>query len=325
MYGLLTLYAMKISGFTFVKNATKLFFPVKQSILSILPVVDEFVVALGNCDADDHTREEILSIKSDKIKIIETVWEVEKYPKNTVFARQTDIAKENCSGDWLFYLQSDEVVHEKYLPEIKKSCEKYLKDQQVEGLLFKYKHFWGDFNHYHLAHTWYPKEIRIIRNRKDIHSWRDAQSFRKFSSFDYSYHDYLKKEETRKLRVAEIDAYIFHYGWVRPPWLMTKKQKSNDETFVGKNTTSVDKINIPVFDYGPLQLLKEYNEPHPKALEDWVHKFDWKDQLQYSGQSDTNRPVHKHEKLKYRLLSFIEQKFLKGRHMGGFKNYHIIR
>ena len=117
---------MKISGFTFTKNATKLYYPVKASIESLLPLVDEFIVVLGDCDEDDATAREIQSIQSDKIKIIHTVWDLEKYPNGQEYAHQTDIAKAACTGDWLFYVQSDEVAHEKYLTEIKKNCMKYL-------------------------------------------------------------------------------------------------------------------------------------------------------------------------------------------------------
>ena len=37
---------MKVSGFTFLRNAQKLGYPFAQSIRSILPIVDEFVIAL---------------------------------------------------------------------------------------------------------------------------------------------------------------------------------------------------------------------------------------------------------------------------------------
>ena len=103
---------MKISGFTFVKNADKLYIPVKQSILSILPLCDEFVIALGDNDPDDRTEEFIKEINSPKIKIVHTKWDTKTFYKNTEFARQTDIAKSECTGDWLFYIQSDEAVHE---------------------------------------------------------------------------------------------------------------------------------------------------------------------------------------------------------------------
>ena len=153
---------MKISGFTFIKNAEKLYIPAKESILSILPICDEFIIAIGNSDPDDHTLEIIQSINSSKIKLIQTVWNTNAYPKNTIFAQQTEIAKEHCSGDWLFYLQCDEAIHENDLPVIEKACLKHQKNKEVEGFLFKYLHFWGDYQHYHNSHTWYKKEIRII-------------------------------------------------------------------------------------------------------------------------------------------------------------------
>ena len=191
---------MLISGFSMVRNATKLYYPVKASIESILPIVDEFVIALGDCDADDLTFEEIKKINSDKIKIIHTKWDIEKYPNGSEYAHQTDIAKEHCKGDWLFYLQSDEVIHEKYLSTIKNRCNELLHNPAVEGLLFNYRHFWGDYSHYIISHAWYPKEIRIIRNNPEIHSWRDAQSFRRIPVFNGI--NYFQKENTYKLKVA---------------------------------------------------------------------------------------------------------------------------
>ena len=103
---------MKLSGFTFLRNTSKLYYPIKESICSILDIVDQFVIALGDNDPDDNTLEIIETIGSDKIKVIHTTWDMEKYPRGMEHAHQTDIAKEACSGDWLFYLQGDEVVHE---------------------------------------------------------------------------------------------------------------------------------------------------------------------------------------------------------------------
>jgi len=296
---------------------------IKESIMSILPIVDEFIVALGDCDEDDFTEEEIKSINSDKIKIIHTKWNIEKYPNGTENAHQTDIAKEACTGDWLFYLQADEVVHEKYLPIIKKRCEELLNDTEVEGLLFKYKHFWGDYNHYHISHAWYPYEIRIIRNDKDIHSWESAQSFRRIPNFDGIH--YRQQHGTYKLKVAKVDAYIYHYGWVRPPELMQNKKKALDTIHKGKDIVNKIYSDTPnYFDYGPLNYLKEFKGTHPKVMEKWIKKFNWADKLQYSGKPNPNRKKHKHEKLKYKILTFIEQKFLGGKQIGGFKNYILL-
>jgi hypothetical protein len=309
---------LKISGFTFVKNATKLFFPIKESIESILPMVDEFIVLFAEGDEDDFTKEEIEKVNSDKVKLIISRWDNENFHQNTVYAHETDKAIKHCSGDWLFYLQSDEIVHEKYLDRIYKACEYYFDQKEVEGFLFEYKHFWGDFNHYFQSHNWYPREIRIIRNRNDIHSWRDAQSFRVFNQFNGTAEDYLSRQGTRKLNVARINCEIYHYGWVRPPWVMTTKTKSVDPILGAR-------LKQDYFDYGPLNKLKVFRGNHPNVIKPWIEKiFDWEHELQMSGKKIKSRPPYKHERLKYRLLSLIENTFLGGRQIGGFKNYNII-
>jgi len=313
---------MKISGFTMVKNATKLYFPIKQSIESLLPLVDEFVVALGDCDEDDNTLEEIESIKSDKIKIIHTVWDLKKYSRGTENAHQSNIAKDACSGDWLFYLQADEVVHEKYLPVVKIACEKYLKDNEVEGLLFNYKHFWGDYDHYHYAHNWYPKEIRIIKNDPEIYSWESAQSFRRIPDFDRV--DFRQQNNTFKLKVVNIDADVYHYGWVRPPHLMTKKKKALDT--IHKGEAAMAKEQAPKeFSYGALGKLKIFKESHPAVMKEWIAKHDWRDKLNYSKKKTSEETTHKHDKLKTRITTFLEQKLLGGKQIGGFKNYILLK
>lgn len=318
---------MKLSGFTFVKNASKLFIPAKEAIASILPLVDEFIVVLGDCDEDDTTEKDILSLASEKIKIIHTVWEPDKFPKNTIFAQQTDIAKEACSGDWLFYLQCDEAVHEKYLPVIKQALLKYNSDTEVEGFVFHYKHFWGDFEHYNPSHTFYSKEIRIIRNLAPIHSWLDAQSFRHHSQeFKYQFEDYQRKVNNRRLNTVLIEAEIYHYGWVRPPSMMNKKRKAASITYHGKEA-AVKRFEKEenTFDYGPLQYVKKFNESHPSTMQDWIKKLNWKDELQYSGKRRKKAQPAKHEKLKYRILTWIECNLLGGKRLGEFHNHKRIR
>lgn len=314
---------MRISGFTMVKNATKLYYPIKESIQSILSIVDEFVVALGDCDADDRTREEILSIGSPKIRIIDTVWDTDAFPNGTVNAQQTDLAKAACTGDWLFYLQADEVVHERYLATIVKTAQQYLTNDRVEGFLFGYVHFWGDYNHHHVCHGWYPEEIRMIRNRPDIHSWESAQSFRRIPNFDYK--NYRQQSGTHKLKVKKISAEIYHYGWVRPPHYMQSKRKSLDTIHQGVNRVQeMYRTQADSFDYGPLRLAVKFDESHPSVMQEWIARFDWADALYEKGPIPTNRPRFKHEKIKYRLLTFIEQNLFGGRSIGGFKNYELI-
>jgi len=306
---------MKISGFIFVRNAASLYYPVKQAIWSVLPVCDEFIVALGDCDNKDQTKNEILAINSPKIRIIDTVWDVEKYRDGTEMAHQTDIAISHCTGDWLFCIQADEVIHENDLPEIRQRCEEHLTDNNIEGLLFRFVHFWGDYSHLVDSHGWHKHEIRIVRNDPDIHSWRDSMSFRRIPEFDGI--SYRKKEGTHKLKVVAANATVYHYGWVRPPEYMRKKDSAFRKAFNSNPETGE-------FDFGPIDRYPVFKGTHPAVMHHWISNFNWKDKLQYSGKVNKNRKLHKQERLKYRIVTFFE-KHVFCRPLWEFRNYILIR
>jgi hypothetical protein len=313
---------MRISGFSFVRNGTKLYYPVVEAIRSILPICGEFVVAVGKGDPDDTTREEIAAIGDPRIRIIDTVWDEAHFTKGVVNSIQTDIAKAGCSGDWLFYLQADEVVHERYLPTIETRCRQLAERQEVEGLLFGYKHFWGDYSHYQDGHGWYPREIRIVRNLPGIHSYESAQSFRYFDPYEGP----RQQRGTRKLRVATVDAEIYHYGWVRPPRLMQNKRRALDTVHWGRARAARHYARSPeAFDYGPLDRLARFEGTHPAVMTRRIAAMDWRDQLQESGKPDAGRMPHKHERLKYRALTAVERHLTGGRQIFGFKNYVILK
>lgn len=315
---------MKISGFTFTRNVSKLYYPICESIQSILPIVDEFVVALGKGDEDDNTRELLESIKSPKIKIIETEWDLDAFPHGMEYAHQTDIAKSHCSGDWLFYIQADEVVHEDYLPVIKARCEELLKDEEVEGLLFKYKHFLGDYDHYIKHHGWYQSEIRIIKNLPSIHSFGDAQSFKRIENFDGK--SYRTSKGAFLLNVASVDAYIYHYGWVRPPEYMQSKKKAMDSAYKDKLTIeSLYKNQESYFDYGPLKHLPLFAGSHPRVMEKKIKDFSWAHQLNYTTMKRPSRAKFKHERWKYRIISFLERNLNSGKHFFGYNNWKLLK
>lgn len=314
---------MKISGFTFTRNVSKLYYPIKESILSILPICDEFVIAIGKGDEDDNTRELIESIQSPKIKIIDTEWDLEKYPNGMEYAHQTDIAKSHCSGDWLFYIQADEVVHEKYLPIIQSRCEELLSEPRVEGLLFAYKHFFADYDHFINHHGWYQNEVRIIRNLPDIHSFGDAQSFRKILNFDGLNY---RTKDSYPIQVAKVEAKIYHYGWVRPPSYMQSKKKAMDSAY--KSSEKVEEIykdQGETFDYGPLKHLPKFKGTHPAVMKEKMKDFHWGKELNYTNMKRPKRPKFKHEKLKYRFISFLERSLNGGKHYFPFKNWVLIK
>ncbi|MBI9072002.1 MAG: glycosyltransferase [Melioribacteraceae bacterium] len=312
---------MKISGFSFVRNGISLYYPIVEAVKSILPIVDEFVIAIGKSSEGDNTREQIAAINDPKIKIIDTVWEEKYFKRGIINSIQTDIAMKECTGDWLFYLQADEVVHEKYLNNIVKRCEELKDDDDVEGLLFRYKHFWGDYKHYHTGHGWYPNEIRIVKNKPEIHSWQSAQSFRKFE-----YYDNPRQEAGHsKLKVATVDAEVYHYGWVRPPHLMQNKKRALDSVHWGLNRAKDHYEKAPTeFDYGSLDLLGEFNDTHPEVMAEMISKFNWDEKLQLSGKPNKYREPHKHETMKYRFISFVEKYLNGGKNIGGFRNYILL-
>jgi glycosyltransferase involved in cell wall biosynthesis len=301
---------MKISGFTMVRNAEKYYFPVKESIESVLPLVDEFIVALG--DSADNTRQLIESIGSEKIRIYDRIWSESDFINSRIFANETNFALEQCRGDWCFYIQADEVVHEKDLEAIRKACEANLHRPEVEGLLFKYHHFFGDYEHYLPFHGWYRNEIRIVRNNAGVLSYKDAQSFR--------------INGNKKLRVREINAHIYHYGWVRPPHLMQAKKKEHDSMHHGKEKTEKEyRKKEEEFNFGALGNIPLFKGTHPALMRDFIRKISWKDKLNYTKKARLERPRFKHEKLKYRLLSLLENKLNRGRDFAGYSNWKRLR
>lgn len=314
---------MKISGFTFLRNTSKLYYPILESIQSVLPIVDEFVIALGKGDKDDNTEEKILSLKSDKIKIIHTEWDLQTYKNGTEYAHQTDIAKAHCSGEWLLYIQGDELIHEEDYNEIIVKCTKHLDDTSVDGFVFNYYHFYGDYKHYFRDHCWYPHEIRIVRNDPEIHSFADAQSFRRIPDFDNF--SYRKKEGTLKLNVVELKANIYHYGWVRPPKLMRKKRMYFATAYRGSKATAKEYEKYAEgYDYGRMDFCLKFKETHPKLMDAKIATLDWQDSLRFKGPSVIGRPKAKHEKLKYRIIIWVEHVFLGGKVLGT-KNFNIIK
>lgn len=283
---------MRISGFSFARNAVKLYYPIKESILSILPVVDEFVLAWAPGDEDDTTLEVVRSIGDPRMRIVEGEWREDLGAR--AYSHMTNLALDECGGDWCFYIQADEVVHEDDLPRIESRCRELLGDERVEGLIFDYLHFFGDYEHYQTSHGWYKKEIRIIRNGLGIRSVRDAQSFR-------------YPDESR-LDVARSGARIFHYGWVRPPRHMQSKQAEFLSHRQGREAVQARYEGVVEMDYGPLGRLPSYEGTHPAVMRERIERMDWQDRLRLEDPPGLERrELHKDERLKYRVLSALER------------------
>jgi len=189
---------MLVSGFTYIRNALKYDFPIIEAVKSLLPLVDEFIVNV--IESEDNTLDLIRNIKDDKVKIITTPWFEELRGEGKPQALFANRALMECRSPWCFYLQGDEVVHEKYLDYIRSALLNYLENPEVEGFTLKFRHFYGNYSLYHEGEGWVRNEIRIIRNDPKITAYKDSHSFRK---------------NGKKLNVISLDAYIYHYGWAR--------------------------------------------------------------------------------------------------------------
>ncbi len=289
---------MKVSGFTFIRNARKYDYPIVEAITSILPLCDEVVVCVGR--SDDDTLEMIHAIPSGKIKIIHSEWDDSLREGGRVLAVETDKAFAAIApdSDWAFYIQGDEVLHEQYLPAVRAAMERYKDDMRVEGLLFKYVHFYGSYDYVGNSRRWYRHEIRVVRNNKAVRSYRDAQGFR---------------IDGRKLNVKPVDACIYHYGWVKPPKLQQAKAESfhrmwHDDEWVEKNIPKVEE-----FDYSQIDSLKHFNGTHPVVMQPRIDRMNWKFDFD---------PTKNTFSLKIRFLNLLE--CVTGRRWFEYKNYQLI-
>ncbi len=291
---------MKITGFTFIANAVKNDYPIVEAIKSILPICDEIIVAVGK--SEDDTLSLIQNTNSPKIKIIETVWDNTLREGGRTFALETDKAYSAISDDtdWAFYIQGDECVHEKYLPAIKKAMEDNLSDPEVEGLLFKYLHFYGSYDYIASSRRWYRNEIQVLKFDRDVKSYRDAQGFRK---------------NGKKIQVKPVDAYIYHYGRVKAPNGLSNKVRNfnafyHDEEWVESNLPS----NFE-FDFGNADRLLKFQDSHPQVMQEKINTINWK--FEFDLTTLKNKMT-----LRRRILQKIED--WTGWRIGEYKNYKVI-
>jgi hypothetical protein len=291
---------MKVSGFAIARNVVQADYPLKEAILSILPLCDEIVIAVGK--SQDNTRAYIESFNIPQLRIIDTVWNDNIREGGAVLADETNkaIAEVSKDSDWLIYIQADECIHEDDLPKIRKAMEDNLEKKHVDGLLFDYLHFYGTYEFLGDSRRWYKHEIRIIRNNLGIKSWKDAQGFR--------------KKDDAKIAVANANGRIFHYGWVKHPKQQQIKQMQfhrlwHDDAYMQKNVNISDE-----FDYSNIDSLIPFEQTHPAVMKNRVDNISWKFAM---------NPASKKFGIKAKLLYWIEKKF--GWRVGEYKNYKLVK
>lgn len=241
---------MVVSGFTFVRNGSILGYPYIESINSLLMVCDEVVVAVGS--SDDDTLEKIQAIQNPKLKIIPTSWNEKMTDRGYTYAQQKMIAQFNCTGDWAFYLECDEIIHEKDVPLIRAQMAKYLNDLEVESLVFDYYHFYGTPDSIAVSPRWYKRAPRIIRNT--IRSWAPDGLF------------WVVMDENKRGRypkAALMNCHLYHYGHVRKVSAMNEKNK-RVERYWGKPPAEF-------YGYGNVdpKSLSKFAGTHPQVVHQW--------------------------------------------------------
>jgi len=289
---------MKITGFSFIRNAQKFDYPIVEAISSILPICDEIVVAVGK--SEDETRKLVESI-SPKIRIIDTIWDDTLREGGRVLAEETNKAFDAISADsdWAFYIQGDEVIHEKYLPVIKSAMLQYKDDARVEGLLFNYKHFYGSYNFVADSRKWYRKEVRVVRPDRNIRSYKDAQGFRK---------------NGQKLWVKPVEAEVYHYGWVKDPRHQLVKQQEFNKLWHSDQWVEEKYGAEETFKYSENESLVPFKGSHPAVMKARLQRLNWELKL--------DNKTKKKKRLKHRILHWVEK--LTGWRVGEYKNYRVI-
>jgi len=256
---------MKVSGFSIIRDGVRLGYPFLESIRSVLPLVDEFVVAVGDCS--DDTRQQILGLDIPNLRIIDTTWAPTVCSGGQLMAQQTNIALDACRGDWCFYIQGDEVLHEGDQDAILNSMRRWHSNQAVEGLTFRYLHFMGDYTIRNPLS--YRKQVRIVRNGKGIRSVGDACGF---------------GVADRKLRTRSSGGRVFHYGYVRPPEEMARKSKQFSYFYRGESLSELPPPDLDAVDpwSWDLRSCRPYHDSHPAVMSEIIANKDWRIDFQYT-------------------------------------------
>jgi glycosyltransferase involved in cell wall biosynthesis len=239
---------MKISGFTIARNVRKYHYPVLESIRSVLPLCDEFIVNVG--DSTDDTLALIKSLASPKIKIIERVWNMSQ--GKTVLSEETNQALAACRGDWALYLQSDEVLHEADLPRLKKIMTAAL-DEKIDAIRFRWLHFYGSYYRYRVDAGWFQKQDRIVRNNGKMESFEDAFGFR--------------AKNGEPVRRRDSGCFLYHYGWVHSEEVMQERRRN--AAAIGFAATLPDGKERQ-YSYGDLNRFPVYFGSHPGVMKEKI-------------------------------------------------------
>lgn len=253
---------MRISGFTIARRAVALGYPIAESLRSLLPLVDQLVVNVG--DSDDGTWEAVQALADPKIIAFRSTWDLTKSDGLTL-SEETNKALARCDGDWAIYLQADEVLHETDAPALRAALQRY-RTGRTEALSLRYYHFYGSYGAYKDdPRNWYRRATRVIRTGMGIESVGDACAF-------------MCRQDGvwRKPKRRDLGVSVYHYGRVRPPAQMHLKQRNLDRLFRGQAwLEDHDTVVEPAEVYVDTRHLRTFSGTHPEVMRGLIESVDW--------------------------------------------------
>lgn len=159
---------MKISGYTYVKDAVSMDYPFVESIKTHLDFCDE-VVVVDASTKNDGTKEALASLKKEaggKLKVFEATldWSAPNYGVYDGVLKQT--AREKCTGEFLWQFDSDELIHggdRSVLESLIRQSENLTK---IPVLCLPIVEYWGSHDKVRIdVNSW---KWRISRNHPEI-------------------------------------------------------------------------------------------------------------------------------------------------------------
>ena len=241
---------MQISGFTIIRNATRLDFPLEASIRSVLPAVDEMIVNVG--ESEDDTLDRVRAIADPRLRVLQTTWDSTRGP--AMLADETQRAMAACRSPWGIYIQADEVLGDGGAALIRATIERCDPDPRIEGVLVEYRHFYGGFTTVVRNRKWYRREVRAVRlgGPADVRSYRDAQGFRAGPAM-------------RRIRAVASGAVMSHYGWARPSWALDAKRSEDIALDPARRGGLARRPLVPW-----IPGLERFDGEHPQAVREWI-------------------------------------------------------
>ena len=250
--------AIPVSGFSIVRNAVRYGYPVMESLRSLLPLVDELIVAVGR--SDDGTLELVRSLGDRRLRILETDWDDSLRVGGRVLAQQTNLALAECRHPWAFYLQADEVVHEADYDRIRGAIKHWDADPEVDALRFRFLHFEGTYAY--VNYVRYRKQCRVVRNDGRLQSVGDAAGF--------------GRKDGRPLRVRRTGAKIYHYGWARAPHLLRVKTMAFQKLYHDDAWVRERYEEVPEDYFSDVDIAFRFRGTHPAAMRETIGAADWR-------------------------------------------------